>query len=92
MRTSSGSVTMLRGSQELHETRVRCLVNNALLITTIFIGSDTGTVLCDLLGKSTHSTLGIIQALRESTALVCVCPLAAPGVTHSKSDRETDKF
>jgi len=40
------------------------------------------------MGK-THSTLSIIQVLRESTSPVLMCPLAAPGMTHSKADRET---
>lgn len=35
------------------------------------------------------SALGVNLALKQSTAPVSMCPLAAPGVTHSKSDGET---
>jgi len=46
---------MLRGSQALHEMRLRFLGNNAVL-TPVFIESDTGTVFCDLHGKSVLNT------------------------------------
>lgn len=89
LRTPSGSAMMLRGSQALIEMRHRCLGNNALLITPIFLESNTGTVFCNLQGKS---VLNIWHKLSPQgiIALVSACPLAAPSMTHSKSDRATE--
>lgn len=90
-RTPSGSAMTLRGSQALTEMRHKCLGNNALLITPIFLESNTGTVFSDLHGKS---VLNIWHKLSPQgiIALVSTCPLAAPSMTHSKSDtaRETN--
>lgn len=91
LRTPSGSAMMLRGSQALLEMRHRCLGNNALLITPIFLESNTGTVFCDLHGKS---MLNIWHKLSPQgiIAPVSACPLAAPSMTHSKSDRTTETY